>query len=161
MKLTFLGTGGGRINLVDQIMHTGGFRIDSKSANIHIDPGPGALIHSLNKKLNPKELDAVIVSHYHLDHCSDASVLIEAMTGYTFKKRGIFIGSKFTVEGDSKGDRSVSAYHMNLPEKVYSAEFGERKKFQTEKGSFEIEIIKIYLNSSIYLIIIKVIYKNY
>lgn len=142
MKLTFLGTGGGRVNLIKQFLQTGGFRIDSESANIHVDPGPGALIHSIKNNINPFSLDAIIVTHYHIDHCNDAALLIEAMTDYTFSKKGIFIGSKFTVKGDDKGDGAVSGYHLSKPGIVYSAEFGEKKKFKTKKGSFEIEIIK-------------------
>ena len=142
MRLTFLGTGGGRVNLLKQFLHTGGFRIDSKSANIHIDPGPGALIYSLENKLNIFSLDAVIVTHFHVDHCNDAALLIEAMSNYAMVKKGIFIGSKYTVEGDADGDLAISKYHLSKVKTLYSAKFGEKKKFKTKKGYFEIEIIK-------------------
>jgi ribonuclease BN (tRNA processing enzyme) len=161
MEIIFLGTGGGRVNLVKQIRWTGGFRINSKSANIHVDPGPGALVHSSELKQDPTNLDVVIVTHYHIDHCSDAPALMEAMSGYALKKKGIFIGSKYTVEGDDKDDRSISKYHLSTPQVVYSAKIGERKKFTTKKGEFEIEIcptkhddptgfgFKLYLDGSV------------
>ena len=82
MEIVFLGTGGGRFVLVKQLRWTGGFRINSPSANIHVDPGPGALTHSHSLKQDPLKLDAIIVTHYHIDHCSDAAVLIEGMTDY-------------------------------------------------------------------------------
>ena len=66
MEIIFIGTGGGRINLMKQIRGTGGFRINSSCANIHIDPGPGALVHSIRLKQNPISLDAVISTHGHL-----------------------------------------------------------------------------------------------
>ena len=45
MKLQFLGTGGGRFATISQKRMTGGFRIDDMGKrNIHVDPGPGALV---------------------------------------------------------------------------------------------------------------------
>ena len=47
MKLTFLGSGGGRFSAISQRRMTGGFRIDNLSGkNYHIDPGPGALVRT-------------------------------------------------------------------------------------------------------------------
>lgn len=143
MEIVFLGTGGGRINLIKQVRGTGGFRINSRTANIHIDPGPGALVASLKHKQDPLKLDAVIVTHNHVDHVSDAEVLVEAMTGYALKKRGVLIGSKRTVEGDKNGDKGISTWHQSKAGAVYSAEVGEKKMFKTEKGQFEIEIIRM------------------
>jgi ribonuclease BN (tRNA processing enzyme) len=142
MEIIFLGTGGGRVNLIKQWRATGGFRINSTSANIHVDPGPGALLQSIKYKQDVLKLDCIIVTHFHIDHCNDAAVLIEAMTHYALKKRGILIGSKYTINGDANGDRAISKYHLSKPAVVYAAQFGERKKFKTEKGEFEIEIIK-------------------
>lgn len=142
MELIFLGTGGGRFNLLKQIRATGGFRINSKSANIHVDPGPGALLHSLRLKQNVHNLDAVIVTHYHVDHVCDASILVEAMANSATKKAGILIGSKCTLDGDEEGDRGISLYHQRLVNESYVGRWGEKKKFKTKKGDFTIEIIK-------------------
>ncbi len=141
-EIIFLGTGGGRVNLLKQWRATGGFRINSKSANIHVDPGPGALLHGLKHGQNPSSLDAVIVTHFHIDHCLDAPLLLEAMSGYALKKRGILIGSKYAIDGDESGDRSISKYHVDRAENVYRAVFGEKKRFKTKIGEFEIEIIR-------------------
>jgi len=143
MEIVFLGTGGGRINLIKQVRGTGGFRINSRSASIHVDPGPGALVASLKHKQDPLKLDCVLVTHNHVDHVSDAEVLVEAMTGYALKKRGILIGSKRTIEGDENGDRGIGTWHQNKVGNIYAAEPGERKAFKNEKGSFEIEIIRM------------------
>lgn len=141
MELVFLGTGGGRINLILQKRWTGGFRIKG-SSNIHIDPGPGALVRTLQVGQNPMDLDAIIVTHLHVDHCSDANVLIEAMSKCTLKKRGIIIASKNSIEGNHKGDRAFTTYHLSKVDEIYSANWGEKKKFKTEKGEFEIDIKK-------------------
>lgn len=141
MEIVFLGTGGGRINLLQQRRWTGGFRING-SMNIHVDPGPGALVRSIQANQNPMKLDAIIVTHLHVDHYSDANVLVEAMSHYTLKKHGIIIGSRNSIEGNENGDRAFTSYHLSKAEEVYSAKWGEKRKFSGEKGGFEIEILK-------------------
>lgn len=90
VKIIFLGSGGGRYICVNQKRATGGFII----GNYHVDPGPGALLRLLEKKIDPKKLDGVFVSHKHIDHCNDASLIVDALTNSLNKKRGIFVGSK-------------------------------------------------------------------
>jgi len=109
MELVFLGTGGGRINLIKQTRGTGGFRINSNSANIHVDPGPGALVHSVREKQDPLSLDCVLVTHNHIDHSTDAMALIEGMTHYGQKKRGINIGISNTIIGEEAAERGKSS----------------------------------------------------
>lgn len=138
MEIVFLGTGGGRINLIKQIRATGGIRINSKSANIHIDPGPGALIHSIRNKQDPLKLDCLIVTHNHTDHVSDTQVLSEAMTGYCLKKRGLLIAGSEVI-----AEKGISEWHQGKIGQVHTAEFGESRRFSTQKGGFEIEIIKM------------------
>ncbi|MBN1170394.1 MBL fold metallo-hydrolase [Candidatus Micrarchaeota archaeon] len=138
MEVVFLGSGGGRINLIRQVRATGGFRINSSSANIHVDPGPGALVHSVKMKQSPLSLDCVIVTHNHTDHVSDAQVMVEGMTHYSLKKAGIFIASRNVID-----ENGISPWHQSKIEHLYIAKWGEKKKFETKKGSFEIEIIEL------------------
>lgn len=60
------------------------------STQIHVDPGPGALVRALSHvpPCNPRELDAIALSHKHLDHSADVNALIEAMTSGGFRRRG-------------------------------------------------------------------------
>ena len=93
MKLTFLGSGGGRFATISQKRMTGGFRIDDfNGKNYHIDPGPGALVRCYQFGVNPTKIDGVFVSHSHTDHYNDAEILIEAMTRGMTKNNGIIMG---------------------------------------------------------------------
>lgn len=114
VELIFLGTGGGRFATITQKRRTGGFRLISKKLNIHFDPGPGALIHSLEAGLNPQKIKAVLVSHRHPDHYSNAEVLVEAMTGGMTKKRGIVAAPPNILCGDDSTGPAISKYHQNM-----------------------------------------------
>jgi len=139
MEIVFLGTGGGRVNLIKQIRATAGFRINSGIANIHVDPGPGALLHSIKNNQDPLSIDAIIVTHDHTDHVNDARVMIEAMTNYTLKKRGVLIACKSALLGRPDNDPGIGRWHRDKVGTVYAVELGERKRLETEKGAFEIQ----------------------
>ena len=107
MKLQFLGTGGGRFATISQKRMTGGFRIDDIGGkNIHVDPGPGALVRSHQFGLNPRNSESVIngngeigpgISKYHQTK-SDISVL---HPGDVIKEDEITIRGTATHHGDS------------------------------------------------------------
>lgn len=89
--IRFLGTGGARFVVSRQLRSCAGIWCRFDRTNICIDPGPGTLVRCFagEEKLNPEGLDAIILTHRHLDHSTDANVMVEAMTGGTFKKRGV------------------------------------------------------------------------
>lgn len=72
-------------------------------AQIHIDPGPGALVRALSHvpPCNPRELDAILLSHKHLDHAGDINAMIEAMTAGGFRRRGALFAPSDAFEGES------------------------------------------------------------
>ncbi|MFC1900985.1 MBL fold metallo-hydrolase [Chloroflexota bacterium] len=78
--ITFLGTGGGRFMIISQTLATGGLWLNLGGTEILLDPGPGCVVRTANKKLKPENLSAIILSHRHLDHSADINVMIEAMT---------------------------------------------------------------------------------
>jgi phosphoribosyl 1,2-cyclic phosphodiesterase len=118
LDIHFLGTGGGRFSMITQKRRTAGIRLVHGETNLHIDPGPGALVYSNLACLNPQKLDGIIVTHCHPDHYTDAEVLIEAMSHGTRKKRGVLATPVSVLKGNAECDRSVSSYHSNLPAKV-------------------------------------------
>lgn len=117
MEIIFLGTGGGRWMTITQLASTAGFRIHEKK-NIHVDPGAGAILRMRQKRINPVSTHALLLSHCHPDHYTDAEVIIEAMTKGMTKKRGILAGSKSTISGFGELEPAVSKYHRSMVEEV-------------------------------------------
>jgi phosphoribosyl 1,2-cyclic phosphodiesterase len=124
VELVFLGTGGGRFATITQKRRTGGIRFLSKSLNMHLDPGPGALIYSLEMGLNPQKIMAVLVSHSHPDHYTNAEILVEAMTRGMLKKRGIVAAPRSVLFGNEESGPAISRYHQKMPEKVIEVKPG-------------------------------------
>jgi len=71
-----------------QILASGGLWLNLNGTEILVDPGPGCIVQSTKRKLRADKLQAIILSHRHLDHAGDINVMIEAMTQGGFKHRG-------------------------------------------------------------------------
>ncbi|MFQ3308570.1 MAG: ribonuclease BN (tRNA processing enzyme) [Candidatus Nanohaloarchaea archaeon] len=113
MKLKFLGTGGGRYVTGEQKRRTAGVVVKTEKTQLHIDPGPGALVYSNQELDNPEETEAVLVSHNHPDHSNDVNCIIEQITEIN-DFPGTVIGNQTAMEGYSDIDKVVSRYHKNL-----------------------------------------------
>jgi len=123
--IKFLGTGGARFVVIKQLRASGGLWLNLSDTNIFIDPGPGALLRCLSSKpkLNPADLDGIILTHRHLDHSNDINIMIEAMTNGGFKKKGVVFAPKDALEKDP-----VILYHVR--DQV------DRIEILREKGSY-------------------------
>jgi phosphoribosyl 1,2-cyclic phosphodiesterase len=88
--MLFLGSGGARFVVARQLRSSAGMWMRFGDTQIHVDPGPGALVRALSNvpPCNPRELDAIVLSHKHLDHSGDVNAVIEAMTSGGFRPRG-------------------------------------------------------------------------
>lgn len=84
--------------------------------NILIDPGPGSLVRCAKSRprLNPGSLDAIVITHRHLDHISDINVMIEAMTEGGFKKRGLVLLPQDALTQDP----IILAHCRKMPERI-------------------------------------------
>jgi phosphoribosyl 1,2-cyclic phosphodiesterase len=99
-----------------QLRASGGMWMRFGETRIHVDPGPGALVRALSHvpPCNPRELDAIVLSHKHLDHSGDVNVLIEAMTAGGFRPRG----TVFAPADAFDGEPVVLPYAQRFPERV-------------------------------------------
>lgn len=114
--IKFLGTAGARFVMIKQLRASGGLWISYRGTNVLVDPGPGSIVRcaASRPKLDPGKLDALILTHRHLDHANDINVMIEAMTEGGFKKRGILFCPRDAIEEDPV----VLRHTRGLPEKI-------------------------------------------
>lgn len=115
-SILFLGSGGARFVVARQIRASGGMWMRYGQTQIHVDPGPGALVRALSHvpPCVPGELDALVLSHKHLDHSNDINVMIEAMTHGGFRKRG----TVFAPDDALHGEAVVFPYAQKFVSKV-------------------------------------------
>ncbi len=101
-RIKFLGTAGARYVVSRQLRASGGIWYTLDDVNLLVDPGPGTLVKSLSSrpKLDPPSLDAILLSHRHLDHTSDVNIMIEAMTVGGSRRRGTLLAPKDAIETD-------------------------------------------------------------
>ncbi len=113
-RIIFLGTGGARVLVFKQLLASGGLWIEMADTCIHLDPGPGALVQATKRKLDPTKLDAVILSHRHLDHSADINVMIEAMTTGGFNRRGLVFAPRDAYDDDPVILRYLRGYPRQM-----------------------------------------------
>src|SRR5580698_836008 len=101
-SILFLGSGGARFVVARQIRASGGMWMRFGETQIHVDPGPGALVRALSHvpPCSPRELDGIVLSHKHLDHAGDVNAMIEAMTAGGFRKRGTLLAPQDALENE-------------------------------------------------------------
>lgn len=121
MKLKFLGTGGGRYVTGEQERKTAGIVVKTGETQLHVDPGPGALVYSHEGLENPEGTEAVIISHAHLDHMNDAEAIIEMMTEAYSQPAALF-ANETCLSGYSEIEKAVSDYHQELCSRVKKLE---------------------------------------
>lgn len=126
--IKFLGTAGARVVVARQLRSSAGIWLKYKSTNLYIDPGPGALVKcfSSKPKLDPITLDAIILSHNHLDHAGDVNAMIEAMTIGGHSKKGIL----FAPQSALNDDPIVLKYVRKYLEKVVVLKEFQRYKIK-------------------------------
>jgi ribonuclease BN (tRNA processing enzyme) len=137
--IKFLGTAGARFVMIKQLRSSAGLWLNFKDTNIFIDPGPGAIVrcNASRPKLDPSKLNAILLTHKHLDHANDVNVMIEAMTEGGFKKRG-----ELFLPEDALGEYGVVfSYLENFPEKITKLAIG---KFSVGDIFFEIPMRNLH-----------------
>ena len=91
ISLRFLGTGGARWVVAKQIRSSGGFWLQADGTNVHVDPGPGALVRALTQlpPCDPATLESNVPGIYL------AGVIVAGMhTNEIFIENGRFHGKQ-------------------------------------------------------------------
>ena len=83
-----MGTAGARFMVAKQVAASGGLFLEDNGARLALDPGPGAIVQYAQRGVDLTTLDAIVLSHRHLDHCGDVNVMLEGMTDGGFQHRG-------------------------------------------------------------------------
>lgn len=99
--IKFLGTAGARFVVAKQLRSSAGTFIRMKGVNILFDPGPGTLVRLARSKpaIDVTELDAVILSHFHIDHSNDVNAIIDAMTAGGLERKGMLFAPADCLSG--------------------------------------------------------------
>ena len=161
MKLTFMGTAGARFMVAKQIAASGGLFLEENGTRISLDPGPGAIVQYTQRGVDLTTLDAIVLSHRHLDHTGDVNVMLEAMTDGGFQHRGQLFCPADALDDDPvvlkyvrrfpreiirlapetsyavNGLRfTTSARHVHQSE-TYGFRFGEKLGWITDSGYYD------------------------
>lgn len=144
--IKFLGTAGARVVVSKQLRASGGIWLSLDGTNLYLDPGPGALVKTMaaRPKLNPVDLDGILLSHKHLDHSGDINVMIEAMTEGTFKKRG----AVFAPQEALAFDPVILKYVRHYPERLEILK--AKGKYKVGALTFTTPIQHIHHNTETY-----------
>jgi ribonuclease BN (tRNA processing enzyme) len=124
VRLTFMGTAGARFMVARQVAASGGLFVEEGETRISLDPGPGAVVQYARRQVDLTTLDAIVISHRHLDHVGDVNVMLEAMTDGGFQHRGALYCPSDALDDDPVVLRYVRRFPREIvrlaPNTVYS-----------------------------------------
>ena len=131
--IKFLGTAGARFSVIHQFRNSGGIWITLDDTNLLIDPGPGSLVRCLKSRppKKPSTLDAILLTHRHIDHANDINIMIEAMTNGGYNKRGVL----YTTDDALDDDPVVLHHFRNHLDTIYH--FSEKETYQIKNITVE------------------------
>lgn len=125
----FLGTAGTRFVMLSQRRASGGVWFSYGGARGVIDPGPGSLVRicAAEPPLSAIEINTLILTHRHIDHCSDLNVLVEGMTLRAREPKGRVILTRDSLDGD---DTVLLKYARNRVKHVKFHKDGSRRNIR-------------------------------
>mgnify|MGYP006282471683 CR=1 FL=1 len=130
-NLVFLGTGGGRYNTATQHRQTGGIIYVFDNVQMHIDPGPGAIVYLNKYHIDRFKTKWVVVTHNHTDHNNDAPIIIESLHKSLKNKKGTLITTEEYL-------RDLPRYYKDLLEEEISVSGGEVLVLQSERRDISV-----------------------
>lgn len=138
MQLTILGSG---TAIPEADRFPAGYLVEHESTRIMIDCGPGTLRRLAQAGGSPANLDAVLLTHYHTDHCADLAALLFALRSPHFAGRG-----PLRIHGAPGLRRLVSKLTEAWPwldPRGYDLELTEIEPGTFTVGAFEVTAIPI------------------
>lgn len=101
--IKFLGTGGARFVVARQLRASGGTLVTDGKVRVMVDPGPGTLVRAAKSRppVDVTTLDAVVLTHVHIDHTCDVNVLVDALTDGGLRRRGHLFAPRECLEGEN------------------------------------------------------------
>lgn len=143
-ELTFLGTGGGRFTTISQLRQTGGIYLRDRNLNVNLDPGPGALVHMHRYGLDPTLTHAVMVTHAHPDHWTDAAILLEGITRGGIDRKGTLVAPRSVLHGTIDADGKpigpvLTKFHQGIVSKVHEVKPGDQV---TLEGMYDVAVTR-------------------
>ncbi len=113
-----MGTAGARFMVAKQLAASGGLYLEEEGTRMALDPGPGAVVQYAKRKVDLGRLDAIVLSHRHLDHSGDVNVMVEGMTEGGFRRRGALFCPSDALDDDPV----VLHYLRGFPERLVRLE---------------------------------------
>ena len=117
-RILFLGTAGDSLVMGKQLRACGGIFVETQDLRFLINPGPGSLVRARQYNVNPREIDAILVSENSLMAANDTNAIIDAMTNGGLDTKGIVICSPNVMEGTKDYNPAISPFHQKCVEKI-------------------------------------------
>lgn len=143
MKLTILGYMGG---FPTNGVGTTAYLLEAQGFHLLIDVGSGALL-SLERHLDPKQLDALILTHYHPDHIADMGVLqhvfqlknpdkVLPIYGHAESDLHELRNSNFTkaIDYDGETPLTIGPFHISFMKTIHPVPCYALSLTETETG---------------------------
>jgi ribonuclease BN (tRNA processing enzyme) len=125
-KITFLGTAGDTSSMGKQILHSGGIVIEDETLQMHIDPGPGALVRLKQHNINIRNTDILLVSKSDILHAGDINAVSEGMTIGGFDRKGVLLCCHSLV-GESETETPLLAKQVrDHLERIIALRIGDK-----------------------------------
>lgn len=117
-KITFLGTAGDSFVAGKQLRASGGIIIKVGENQLHLNPGPGAVVRAAQFGINLRENTAVLISNNNIINCSDLNAVIDAMTYGGLDKTGVLMANNTIINGEDQIRPYLTKLHEGFVEKI-------------------------------------------
>jgi len=118
-NIIFLGTAGDSIIYGKQYRSSGGIIFKLSGIQLHLDPGPGALVRASQFKINIRETTGILISSPSVLRSNDINALIGGMTYDGLDHKGVVVGLFLSIQ-DSENSSIIRSESFSFVEKVIS-----------------------------------------